>query len=317
VSRTSRGYAFGLEVESAFPIPVAAPSLNGSPRRATSLELVSKEELAKAWPAGGAVSVLERRDPHGRLVMSIDRHEAAGYLISAPRYGRHLVSADGRELRSALPNVAPWRCHRLLFAQVLPLAATLQGLELFHASAVAIEGRAYGFIAPSGTGKTSVAAHLVSRGATFVTDDVMALEPYGDGIHVHPGGGMASVHADELRSVPAELLSRLGEVVGRSDKVQLAIELVDCALPLAAIYFLERNGLAGRLVVEPIAPPDPRLLLSSSFISYIETPAHLLQHLDVCARVAESVAMFQVRIPASVPARDVAAALAAQLSALG
>lgn len=282
----------------------------------TSLELVSKEALAKAWPAREAVSLLERRDPHGRLVMSIERHDTLGYLISAPRYGRHLVSPDGLELRSALPNVAAWRCHRLLFAQVLPLAATLQGFELFHASAVALDGRAYGFIAPSGTGKTSVAAHLVARGATFVTDDVMALEPSGETIRVHPGGGMASVHDAELRSMPSELRGRVGAIVGRSDKVQLAIELVDRALPLAAIYFLERDGGAHPLEVEAIVPPEPRLLLSSSFISYLETPAHLLHHLDVCARIAQTVPMFHIRIPASVPAHAVAAAIENHVGAL-
>jgi hypothetical protein len=310
-SRPVLGYVFGLRVASAFPIPVAAA--NGSGSRTASLELVSREALARAWRPREAESVLERRDPRGRLVLSIDRHDALGYLVSAPRHGRHIVSPDGRRVRAALPNVAPWRCHRLLFAQVLPLAATLQGLELFHASAVAVDGRGYGFIAPSGTGKTSVAAHLVARGATFVADDVLALEPHAGGIRVHPGGGMASVHASELRAIDPARRDRLGPVLGRSDKVQLAIELADRAVPLAALFFLERDPRASRLELVESEAPDPQPLLASSFISYVSTPERLTTHLEVCGRIAESVPVARVRIPASVTARGAAEAIESHL----
>jgi hypothetical protein len=58
-----------------------------------------------------------------------------------------------------------------------------------------------------------------------------------------------------------------------------------------------------------VLPPDPRLLLASSFISYLRTPAFLLGHLDACAQIAQVARMFRVRVPAEVGAGDVADAV--------
>src|SRR5207248_1369448 len=139
-----------------------------------------------------AMSVIDRRW-NGRLWLAVDHHPELGYRIYAPRYGRHLVSSDGTRIVSALPNVAPWRWQRLLFAQALPLAATLQGLEALHASAVELGGKAFAFTAASGTGKTSLAMHLVARGATFLTDDVLAVEARVGALIAHPGASTLSV----------------------------------------------------------------------------------------------------------------------------
>ena len=113
--------------------------------------------------------------------MAVDHHPDLGYRVYAPRNGRHLVSPDGAQIFSTRPIHALWRWQRLLLAQVLPLSATLQGLELLHASAVGWNGRDLGLVARAGTGKTSVAAHVVARGGVLVTDDVLALEDKDDG----------------------------------------------------------------------------------------------------------------------------------------
>ncbi len=108
---------------------------------------------------------------------------------------------------------------RLLFAQVLPLAATLQGLELLHASAVVLDGRTIAFSAPAGTGKTSVAAHLVAGGASLLTDDVLALELSNDGLVAHSGAPVLAVADAELKAMTGDGRARLGVAIGRSDKV--------------------------------------------------------------------------------------------------
>jgi hypothetical protein len=241
--------------------------------------------------------------------MRIDHDPSMGYRVAAPGHGSHIISSNGRAIQSAFPKVPRWRWQRLLFAQVLPLAAALQGLELFHASAVALDGRAFGFIAASGTGKTSVAAHLLALDALFVTDDVLALQHGVDGLVAHPGPAWISLTIGELRSIPEESRSRLGVVVGRSEKVYLERSPVGAALPLGGIYFLERGLTRRRLQINALRPPDIQRLLGSSFLWYLGTPEHLLTHLDVSARIAETVPMFDVRIPAGVPASAVAAAV--------
>jgi hypothetical protein len=306
-----RGAVFGLEVDSTFSLDGVRAKPGTATGRRTTMVLASARELERVWPADEAVSVLDRRHSDGSLMMAIDVHPELGYRIWAPRHGRHLVTPDGRRVMSALPDVAPWRWQRLLFAQVLPLAATLRGVELFHASAVELNGHALGFIASSGTGKTSIAVHLVGHGASLLTDDVLAVELTSEGVLAHPGGGLVNVTSSELRALPRGAQGRVGVVVGRSDKMHLTASLVSQPFPLRSIYFLRRGPGFGDLRIDQSAPPDPRLLLSSGFVPYVMSPERLTNHLEVCARVAECVRMFEIEIPAMCPAPEVAAVIRA------
>lgn len=305
----ARHYLFGLQLDSSMPILAGRTSEASDGARKATLDQTTSSALARSWRPREALSMMERRAPGGRLIMAVEAHPELGYRVAAPRFGSHVISRDGSQIHSALPSVPEWRWQRLLFAQVLPLAATLQGIELFHANAVALGGRAIGFVAAAGTGKTSVGVHLVSRGATLLTDDVMALEASAAGVLVHPGPWLAGVHATELKAIEREGRGCPGEVLGRSGKLYLSIPTLDHPLPLAALYFLERRGDVDRLQILESRPPDPQLLLSSSFIWYLKSPDFLARHLDVCSRVAQSVSVSRVLIPASVGAGAVAAAI--------
>ena len=308
------GQAFGIDVEAAFPIPELPASVDGRDSPRTTLELADQSDLKRSWPGSDATRLVSRTFPDGSPMMVVERHEDAGFCIWAPRHGRHIVSGDGTDVRCALPKVAAWRWERLLFAQVLPLAAALHGRELFHASAVAVDGRAFGFTGLAGTGKSSVAAHLVARGASLVTDDILALELSGDGVLAHTGASLAGIDAQELGAMTAEGRVRLGAHLGESDKTYVAAPIVRGPLPLGGLYFLTRNG--GRAI--EIGPADsiPARLLGSAFISYLRSPRHLVHHLDVCAQIADVVPTLQVSVPASAPATAVAAAVEAHLQTL-
>jgi hypothetical protein len=303
----NRARAFGIDIESSFPIPcLPESSRNGTGR--TSVQLASTKAVDRDWRAAEAESIIDRRLPTGRRLMTVDYHPELGYRIWASRFGRHLVASDGLNVLSALPAVPAWRWQRLLFAQVLPLAAALRGLDPFHASAVVVGDKAFAFVAASGSGKTSLAAHLVANGAGFMTDDVLSLELDGDRVLAHPGPAMASIAPEELRAMSAEGRGELGNCIGKeSGKKHFNPPVVDRPYPLEAFYFLVRNGDSPRISIERVQSPDPRLLLASSFITYVRTPDHLLTHLDTCAHLARSGAIFEVRIPAGVDARTGAA----------
>jgi hypothetical protein len=305
---TARYQVFGLQVESRVPIEAAPLRRASAGSRRVSLEQVAPPALAKLWRSHEARSVIDRRTPRGHVVMSIDSHPYLGYRIAAPRHGRYVVSGDGTQIHFALSPAPGWRWQRLLFAQALPLAAALQGLELFHASAVAIAGQAVALVAASGTGKSSVAAHLVAGGAAFVTDDVLALEPVDGAVLAHPGPRLTGIYASDLRPLESDGRGKLGHVVGRSGKVYLSVPTIEHVPPLADVYFLERSEERELRIVDS-SPPDPRLLLSSSFIWYLTEAAFLVEHLDVCSRLAQAVRMSRVLIPASVGAPAVASAV--------
>ena len=302
------GNAFGIDVRSSFRIPELPLRGGREDFPETRLELADARRLKNEWPAREARKVVERTFPDGSPMLVVERHER-GFHIWAPRYGRHVLAPDGSHVRSAVPRIAAWRWERLLFAQVLPLAAALAGRELFHASAVSLGGGAIAFIGRSGAGKSSVAAHLVARGASLVTDDVLALsvEQRGDRIRAYPGTRLAGIDTKELAAMTADGRARLGAIIGRSDKAHFAVPVVDSPLPLLAVYFLRRNE---GLDID-IGPSETLAshLLGSSFLSYLDSPNYLVGHLEVCALIAETVPTYVATTPPTAGAKEVAAAV--------
>jgi hypothetical protein len=305
-----RRCAFGLGITA--PVHLMASACGASAAgRDVVLELRSPAELDCAWVPEAAERVLERRRRDGRLVMAVDHHPELGYRVYAPHNGRHLVSPEGTHISSTRPPGALWRWQRLLLAQVLPLAATLQGLELLHASAVDWKGRIFAIVASSGTGKTSVAAHVVARGGVLVTDDVLALEVKGDVAVAHPGAASLSIDPNELKRMPVSGRRRLGPRMGRADKVVLGAQVATFAAPLERMYILERPS-SGRLRIVPLAP-DPLQMLASSFNSYVRTPARIVNQLAVVDRLVKAVPVFSVRIPTGEDASSVTRAVIAHM----
>ena len=241
--------------------------------------------------------------------MTVDYHPRLGYRVWAFRMGRHLVSLDGRRVVSALPRLSPWIWQRLLYAQVLPLAATLQGLELLHASAVVLDGRTIAFSAPQGTGKTSVAAHLVAGGASLLTDDVLALELSNDGLV----GSLRSARARCCRRGTQSDDRRWSSSARRRHRAERQGHLPERGRPSGAHARrpVLPQTLAGRATrwQSSASSPIRSEPLAHCFNTYVRSQERVVNQLAVCERLVESVPMFSVAIPPSYSARDVAAAV--------
>lgn len=304
------GQLFGIELEARVPLELVQGSCARNHARRTMVEPSSIGALERRWPAHEATRVLDRLWAPGRVGMTVDHHPSLGYRVWASRMGRHLVSLDGRHIVSALPRLSPWIWERLLFAQVLPLAATLHGLELLHASAVVLDGRTIAFSAPAGTGKTSVAAHLVAGGASLLTDDVLALELSNDMLLAHSGAPAFAVADAELQAMTAEGQARLGIAIGRIDKVIFRSNVVPQARRLDALYFLDRSPDVTLFAIERV-DPDPIRALTQCFNTYVRSQDRVVTQLAVCERLVGSVPMFSVAIPPSYSAHKVAAAVIA------
>lgn len=289
----------------AFGITLIDPESMGSAAARTATWIhVQARALDSIWDSGSAHRTVDMRFPDGKLFMAVERDESLGYMVRAPRFGRHIVSADGRTITSAVPRIAAWRWERLFLAQVLPLAAVLQGLEVFHASAVAVRNQAIAFVGNSGVGKTSTAAHLVARGAEFVTDDVLALEPSVEGVVAYPGAPRLGIDAGEVRRIAVDDRARLGTLLGTFEKRQFAPTPVDGPRRLAVIYFLQRAPSSSDATITEVE--EPRRLLGAPFIPHLRSPARLVRHLDVCAQLALTARTFVVDVPPGFHADDVA-----------
>lgn len=299
------GHVFGVALESERPFPGVEATAPIS-ARVTTWRQARGNEVDGAWKPDAGLALFERRHPDGRLFLLIERKAQTGFRIWAPYYGRHLVSADGCSIVSALPRVPTVRWQRLFFSQVLPLAAALHGLSLVRASAVALGDEVVGFIGPPGSGKTSLIAHLVALGAGFVSDNVLALDLSDSTVIAHPGPGRLSIDEAELRRIPSTQVLRLGPCVGRSDKLVLEPTPVQAALPLAGLYVLQPDSEAKRIAIEEVGTAEP-LLPRHRAIDYLGSAEFDDRYAGICARVEAAASGYRIAFPPAARARDIAA----------
>ena len=276
-----RATAFGLDVASNAPLSF----LEGASAAETgrSLELAYQEAGEPPWPDEGRL-IADQRDRDGSVVFQIEAGDA-GYRIHGPAYGCNVISGDGRHLRgtAGADGLAGWQ--RLLVAQALPFAAVLQGLEVLHASAVVVDGRAILLAGASGVGKTSAALALQRLGATLLADDVVALELAEGGLLAHPGAPIAGIDSEEVERL-GEDGAGLGPILATNARERVSrADLASAPAPVGRLYLLRR-------AVEEAGPPsvdeevDPRELLTSTFNLVLESPRRLVALLEVCARLA-------------------------------
>lgn len=280
--------------------------------------ILDAASLAASWPDAGGRRLVEQRRPDRTLFLAVDHHPEHGFRIEAPGYGTHVVAADGRTWVGQPAGGEPaWRWRELVFAQVLPTVAALHGLEPLHASAVAIDGRVHGLLAASGVGKSSTAAHLVGRGAQFVTDDVLVLEEIAGRLVAHPGPRLAKLHGHELAAMTPAARRRLGTASGEHDgKQHLRPSGPGGPLPLGGLLFLTRVAGGAEVTIAPAADSVPRLL-ASAFAPHVATPLRLDRQLAVCAAAHRDVALWRVGVPPGCTAADVAGAVWTHLSPRG
>jgi hypothetical protein len=304
-------HAFGIEMRSDLPLVGATSTVAESAPPAVE---ITRLEGEVPGPEDGK-PLLERLHADGSLGMRVTRLAGGNYWIEAPGHGRFKVADDGSVVWYDRLAQARWRWHRPLCAQALPLAATLQGFELLHASAVRLHGHAVAFVAQSGGGKTSLALALLARGAPLVTDDVLALEATGGSVVAHPGVAMANIAAEQLGLLGEPVRAELGEAMGASDKVHVEVSNICRApLPLGAVFFLTRSQAVDRLTVELAEPPDPRDLLAATFMPHIVAPSRLVTQLATCAEIAASVPLFRLTAPVGLSASQLASAVEHQVA---
>lgn len=281
--------AFGLAIEIDWPLAGALPGAAAEAgRRPTTVRRVDPESLALAWATPG--ERLFEREFMGEITMSFERAEE--YRIWAKGFGRYVVSADGTEVRCERGTVVEHAQERFLFAQVLPLAAVLRGLELLHASGVCLNGAAVAFTGPSGSGKTTLMSRLVARGAGFLTDDALALARGVDGLIAHPGPPYIAVVEGDAEQV--DVATRIGRLVGTSDKLSVEVPVGRDAVPLRAVYHLESGP---HLELEPIGSDIVRRLLAGVFAPYLVTPERLHRQLAMAQLLCDTVPQLRLQIP--------------------
>lgn len=275
--------AFGIDVHCDERVQLLDGAQAESTGRSLSMALETGEATAASLRAIGRL-LCDERKPDGRVSFQIETQPGEDYLIWGPDYGFHRLSSRGSRLRVCPGDSDGHEWQRLLIGQVLPFATLLHGLEVFHASAVVLDGRALALIGPSGSGKTSLALELRRLGCDFLADDVLALEVRDGELLGHPGPPVAGVDRGEAR----RLQSKAGagqaqtvegkEVLWENDRELLVrTATVRSPAPLEALFFIDRSpGGPSDPRFESVT--DPKLLLSATF-NFVHVSANRLRGL--------------------------------------
>jgi hypothetical protein len=299
--RAARSAAFGLalEVDPDIEIPgisgtldVDAPALAS---QASTRVRLDPQELQRRWSSAEQVPTRVRELRDGATVLlTVELAPSAGYLLRAPGFGRILIAPDGSELIcDPEPGNSEWST--LLPAQALPLAATLRGFEVLHASGVVLEGRAALFTGPSGAGKSSLAAALLHCGDTeLLSDDTVALEPRAGTLIAHPGAALLQLQAAEHDRLSTHERAVLGPPETFLGKQRYNPSVSASPAPFGELFLLERSTHGPP--IERIEAVDPFALLASTFNLSVRTPERLARHLDLAVALAATGRIHRLRV---------------------
>jgi len=262
--------AYGLTIASAIPLP-ELPSANGAvPDVVIRIGAV---DTGSALPAAGG------------SFLSLGSNDAC---VVWEQVGAFRVR-EGREITvDPAPGVLDQTIRNFLLGTVMGVLLHQRGLLVLHASAVAVAGKAAGFLGHRGMGKSTLAAACVARGLPLVVDDVLAVEfeeaiptvwPGFPQLKLWPASAEAALQdvPDDLPRLHPTLDKRL-----RSARDRFQAD----ALPLGPLYILAVGDSAR---VERLSPAEAAIeLVRYSFCTSMLAGGDATQHLKQCAVLARS-----------------------------
>jgi hypothetical protein len=156
----------------------------------------------------------------------------------------------------------------------LSLWLELRGIPCIHANCLAMGDKAFGIIAPSQTGKTTLTAALLESGLQVMTDDMLALHQRSDGWIAYPGWPQLRMWPDVASQYTNSCTEKLDKVHHRFDKLVLNLTKSEkfkvCKIhkPLRQLFLLERmNEISDEVYIQDITPRDALIhLLQNSIL---------------------------------------------------
>lgn len=295
--RWSRHFVYGLALRSEWQLP-CPPDTSAFPPLAES-------ELRRAAPADFAryAARLALRPNGGGWFCRLRLEDGADYLRWRELFEFH-VSADGRRITGRPHEGASTESFTTyLLGQVLALALVKQGLEPLHAAVVAVDGRAVGFVARSGLGKSSLAAAFLAGGHRLLTDDILVAAPDGKGEMVHPGPPRIKLYPESARMLFEEPLLGSPMVPGIAKRV-LPLDpsrLQATPLRLAALYALnepEEIADGSEVRIRPLSAREAFLRLAqNTLIAQDIGPDRLKRQFEFAHRLATAVPVRELAYP--------------------
>lgn len=275
-----RQRVYGLAIESPFPLPgvplQADPCITSEVDLTITCTLADARELRCAHVTHPAQS---------DSAPEVGTTAAGEFCLAWAGELMFRFTADLRHLHVQSRLERPDYIPTIVIGLVLGLLLQRRGVLCLHGSAVAWRGRAIAVLGPSGAGKSTLSAALVRRGATLLTDDVIALRPTPQGTAVEPGPRGLRLLPDSVEHAGLSDAG-LGEVPHNDKRLwDLSGRAADGALLLGAVYLLQPAADPGTAMrVSALTPQQALRPLVSNW--YPPNLMKLMQSADL-GRLAE------------------------------
>ena len=225
---------------------------------------------------------------------------ASGYLLRFPDCADFAIDL-GRQVVTCTPapDMVDENIADLYFNQVLPLLMGYDGDPVLHASGIAIDGAAIGFVGPTGRGKSTLAAAFARAGYPFLTDDGLILDASDSGYSVRPRRPILRLCADSEAAI-LDRQAALSDVELWKERVPASAEIPfhDKPVPLAALYVLAEPGGVRQAVITALTPTEAlSALMGHSFILDVDDRPRVRALFNQFGDIAEQVGCFSLDYP--------------------
>jgi|GEM_PF-6221386 len=273
--------AFGLSLDFETPPPGAwRERPRGEP--GVSLRVAAREQLERDWSGD---EELGWEAPIDGAPFLVERGRAGDHRFVHGERSFHLLSADGRLLRSAWHEEEGPTRWRVLLDSVLFSVSLAFGYEALHAGAIRTEAGVLAIAAAAGGGKSTLLAELLKGRATLVSDDVVVLQARGGTAPLaHPGAPLMTVPA-AVKPLPGTSIALTG------GERWVAVATVPEPLPLAGLVLLDR-GPGRPTVMQRV--DDPLAILLGSLLRFPRTTERERARFEIAAAIASHVPVWRL-----------------------
>lgn len=200
---------------------------------------------------------------------------------------------DGERITvELLPGADEEYAQAILTGELFAALLRQRGLLALHASCVAKDGHAVGFIGNSGWGKSTLAMHFVEQGYRLLGDDVLAVSFEGGEPVAIPGYPQVKLREDAGARYAAETFDGLRAAHSQTDKRLYRCDdaFQEEVIPLWRLYLLEpRRRETTRVVVLPRSETFAALVAHTRGTKLLKNEAFTLAHFSQVQRLMESV----------------------------
>jgi hypothetical protein len=246
--------------------------------------------LPGAKPAGGAPDAVIRVQPLDDAELEREGSRAGRVWGCIYQELQFLVEGGTRIVVDNRAGIGEDRMAGYVLGVLLATLLRQRGRHVLHASSVARDGLAVGFVGESGWGKSTLAAFLCRNGYRLVADDMLVLEAESMPPSVLPGPGGVQLRADSGAWLHPDFAEQPAVCEGYGKRITSPPATGDAAVTLARLYILDPDD-APAVAVRPMSESEALLALlrHSRASNILQDPVELERNFRQCASLARHV----------------------------